>query len=870
VKRYLLGLALVAVTAAVVAAATRDAAMGATGTITTVAGNNTFCGDSGPAASACLNLPVAITFDGSGNLFIADNDNQRVRKVTASTGNISTIAGIGQGPFCGDNGAATSACMEYPIGIVVDGGGNLYIADSNNDRVRKVSGGTITTFAGSASCSGGLPLGDGGLATAACLDSPRGLALNAAGDLFISDALHNRIRRVDAVTNVITTFAGSGSTGFCGEGVLATNACIYHPRGIKFDADFTGAGGPVTYTATTLTDTTKSLATDSLTGRLVIAGASTGVVASNTATQITLTGGGWTVGTPVNGTSYRISGDLYIADESNNRIRRVDAGTNMITTVAGNGTRGFGGDTGAATSAMLDQPRGVAFDGSNNLYIADATNDRIRKVVTGGDGLVNGSGSETIDTIAGNGTDDFCGDGGLATSACLDAPDDVAFSGGNLYIADALNHRVRMVTPGGIISTFAGNGPGGSASFCGDGAAATAACLNDPQGVARQTASGPLYIADTINHRIRVVNGGTGNITTYAGTGTPGFFGDGGPAASAKLFFPRGIALNKAGDLYVADSSNQRIRRIDHTTGNISTVVGDGTAGLSGDNGAALSAKLNFPRDVFVDALGNLYIADASNNAIREVTPGGDGVVNGGAGETITTVAGNGTPGDCVSVAATNACLRDPHGVFADANGIVIADTSNHKVKLVVGTAITTIAGTGTAATSGDSGAATLAAVHEPTSVVKDAAGNLFISSHAGDRIRKVTPGADHQVNGSTDDIITSVVGTANTGLCGDLGLATAACLELPRAITLDSAGNLYIADDGNRRVRKVEALGVPPAPPPSVGGIAEAPDLAALPARTSAASGGRRTMYALAALTLLLLAAAAGRRRRRRARRAW
>jgi sugar lactone lactonase YvrE len=761
-----------------VGALAASAIFAASGTITSPAGANTFCGDTLPAAGACLNLPVGIAFDTAGNLYVADNSNQRLRKVTAGvTPTISTYAGNGQGTFCGDAGAATSGCLQFPIGVVADGANppNVYVADSTNNRVRKISPtGVITTFAGSgvsAFC------GDNGPATSACFSSPRGLALNSAGDLFIADSLHNRIRVVNHTTNIITTFAGSGVAGYCGDTSAATSACLNHPRGIKFDS----------------------------------------------------------------------AGNLFIADENNNRIRRVDAITGTITTVAGAGATGYAGDGGAAALALLSHPRGIAFDSANDLIIADSDNDRVRKVVTGVNGFVDGGSGEAIATIAGSGVSGYCGDGGAAASACVNSPDDLAYdASGNLYIAAALNHRIRVVDHiTNNISTFAG-----SSTYCGDTGLATAACLNNPQGVERHAPTDPLYIADTGNHVIRVVNGTT--ITTFAGTGTPGYSGDNGPAAAAQLYSPRGLSINAAGDLYIADTTNNRIRRIDHATHNITTVAGTGAQGYTGDAGAALSATLNLPRDVFIDAAGDLYIADTANNVVRMVTPGPDGVVNGGAGETITTVAGNGGMADCVtgSPATTTACLNVPNGIFVDGSGLLIADTGNQKVKLVSGGTFTTIAGTGAASDTGDAGAATSASIHEPSSAVKDSAGNVFISSHSGDRIREITGG-----------IISTVVGSAVSGFCGDGGAAASACLTLPRAIALDTGGNLYIADQGNRRIRMVDTLGAaaPAATPTSVpvssvGGIAEAPDIAALHDRAAASDGpmgtrGWITWLGLAAL---------------------
>ncbi len=232
------------------------------------------------------------------------------------------------------------------------------------------------------------------------------------------------------------------------------------------------------------------------------------------------------------------AGNLYIADDQNNRIRKVSGGT--ITTVAGIGTMGFSGDGGPATSALLYIPHGVAADSAGNLYIADTGNLRVRKVSGG-----------TITTVAGNGTVSFSGDGGPATSASINIPYGVAVdSAGNLYIADTGNNRIRKVS-GGTITTVAGNG---TASFSGDGGPATSASINEPWAVAVDSA-GNLYIADYANNRIRKVSGGT--ITTVAGNGVVGFSGDGGPATNALLGYPEGVAVDSAGNLYISDSGQQ-------------------------------------------------------------------------------------------------------------------------------------------------------------------------------------------------------------------------------------------------------------------------------------------------------------------------
>ena len=689
-------------------------------TIETVAGGGSSLGDGDnvAAVAALLNDPTGVALDGAGNLYIADSENHRIRKVDAA-GVISTVAGAGTEGYNGDGGAATAAQLNYPVGVAVDGAGNLYIADLGNHRIRKVdAAGVISTVAGAGSTgeSGGGFGGDGGPATAAQLRSPAGVALDGAGNLYIADALNNRIRKVDSA-GTITTVAGAGTEGFGGDGGPATAAQLYRPAGVALDG----------------------------------------------------------------------AGNLYIADFGNNRIRKVDA-AGVISTVAGAGSTGesgggFGGDGGPATAARLYLPRGVALDGAGNLYIADLLNHRIRKVDAAG----------VISTVAGAGSTGesgggFGGDGGPAVAARLNFPVGVAVDGsGNLYIADTDNDRIRKVDAAGVISTVAGGGYGG------DGGPAVAAQLDWPFDVALDGA-GNLYIADWLHNRIRKVDA-AGVISTVAGGGSS--LGDGGPATAAQLNFPEGVAPDGAGNLYIADTYNNRIRKVD-AAGVISTVAGGGSS--LGDGGPATAAQLSGPSGVAVDGAGNLYIADRGNRRIRKVDAAG----------VISTVAGGGSSlGD--GGPATAARLNFPVGVALDGSGnLYIADTDNNRIRKVdAAGVISTVAGDGTCCYSGDGGPAVEAQLSGPSGVAVDAAGNLYIADTENERIRKVDAAG----------VISTVAGDGTHGFGGDGGAATAAQLRRPRGVAPDGAGNLYIADTWNDRIRRL----TPPAmPPPSIsaGGV--------------------------------------------------
>jgi uncharacterized protein (TIGR03437 family) len=424
------------------------------------------------------------------------------------------------------------------------------------------------------------------------------------------------------------------------------------------------------------------------------------------------------------------TGAIYVADAGNNRIVKglssisyqtsVAYGTQCIQTIvvfAGNGAGTYGGDSGPAASASLYAPQDMVFDPQGNLYVSDTNNNRIRKITTAG----------IIVTVAGVGVAGFSGDGGPAVNAAIHYPAGITSDSlGNVYFVDLLNQRIRKITPQGVISTVAGNGMAG---YGGDGALATNAELQNPEGVAVDQA-GNLYIADNYNNRIRKVSASTGMIETVVGTGVGGYNGDGIPATMAMIHGPPRVAVAPNGDLYIADTGNQRIRRVDGQTELISTVAGNGTAGYSGDGGPATQAELNIPHSVYLDSGGRLLFAEYGNNVVRAVAP--DGTISTVVGAVSELLGAGGFSGD--GGLATSARLYLPGGVATDAGGNqYIADGGNNRIRRVASATgiITTIAGGGAAECS-DGSVATSCSLSCVGDIAADGAGDVFVAESCG------------------------------------------------------------------------------------------------------------------------------------------
>ncbi len=707
------------------------------GNISTIAGTGVagFSGDGGPALAAMLNAPYAVAFDKSGNLYVSDYNNYRIRKITPD-GIISTVVGSGVRGTGGDTNAnigegvpALQAKLFGVVNLTLDNQGNLYFAD--NWRVRRVSAsdGLIRTYAGTG--QNGPVSGDGGKATAAVLWAVQDLEIDDNGNLYTAEIFF--MRKIDS-NGIINRYVGNGfynNGGICDPylpGADGANTCITltslarDPSGHLVFADhrllsrldsagrlypLAGRGnaninfynlralavdkaGTIYYLDDNRVRKLIPTASDSISPQLEITEPTTNW--TTTAQYLTIKGTasdnvgiaqlGWKNERTGSGSSFNQTSSTWqllsiwllpgpnpisvtvwdaVGNATTKSVTVVYDVPSTLNTVVGPRSQGLNLESGSGLTVQLNTPETVTTDAAGNLYISDRGNHCIRKVTRAG----------LISTVAGSGQLGSSGDGSLATSASMNQPNGVAVdNSGNLYLSDTNNHRIRKVNAAGIITTIAGTGISG---FDGDGSGATQALLNTPVGITLDN-KGNLLIADAGNHRIRRLNLSTGIITTIAGNGY-GFGGDGGQATQAQLNFPTSVTQDQSGNLYISDTLNHQVRKVT-AAGIISRFAGTGSSGFSGDGGQANLAQFNAPGGLTVDGAGNLYVTDQNNNRVRKIAP--DGV--------ITTAVGNGNKQSATDEGGTalNASLNAPAGVAVDGVGnLFIADTNNHRVVVV-------------------------------------------------------------------------------------------------------------------------------------------------------------------------------------------
>ena len=720
------------------------------GAVTTLAGSAGTAGiGDGTGSAANFNNPIGLAVDGSGNVYVTDTYSDDVRKITAG-GVVTTFAGTA-GLSGTTDGTGTSGLFHNPEGVGLDSSGNLYVTDSGNSTIRKITtAGVVSTVAGTAGIRGSAD----GTGTAAQFSFPTGLSVDSAGNLYVADYGNNTIRKVTSA-GVVTTLAGAPSNAGWADGT-GSAAQFASPSGLTAD----GSGNIYVADA------------GNCTIRKITPAAVVTTVAGSGADHSNLTRDGPAILARFNGpmgVAVDSAGNLFVADTSNSEIRFITP-AGVVSTIAGlPGNRGL--EDGTGTGAALNEPEGVAVDSSGVAYVADTFNNAVRKVTSSG----------IVTTLAGTASSRGSADG-TGASARFNSPRGTAVdSAGNVYVADVSNDTIRMITPAGVVTTLAGY-PGTAGSADGTGSAAR---FSGPTGVAVDSA-GNVYVTDAANDEIRMVTP-AGVVTTLAGAAGPSGTTDG-TGTAAQFSSPGGLAMDSAGNLYVADTLNDTVRKI--APGAVVTTLA-GTAGTSGtDDAVGTAAQFASPAAVAVDSTGNVYVADSGNETIRKITPAG----------VVTTLAGSaGTRGN-LDGTGTAAQFDTPSGVAVDSAGnVYVADTNNDTIrKIDPSGVVSTLAGTAGSIGFAD-GTGSAARFSFPLGLSLDSQGNLYVGDTNNNIIRVVTPAG----------VVTTLAGSAYVGSKGsDDGVGPAARFNEPNGVTVDSAGNIYIGDTFNATVRKITPNG--------------------------------------------------------------
>ena len=717
------------------------------GQVSTFAGSGSAGSANGAGTAASFSVLHGIVTDLVGNVYICDNN--LIRKITPS-GVVSTLAGSGTAGYADGQGAAAS--FNQPLGITVDGFGNVYVADTKNNVIREITqAGQVTTVAGIPGAAG-LQNGPG---ASAKFNDPTGIAVDQGGNLYVSDAGNSVIREITPA-GVVSTFAS----------------------GFNSPANISASQNGNIYVAETGTGSIKKI---------------------NSNGQVAMVASGFS---GVYAVSIDVAGNIYVAESGSNRIRKINP-AGVITTLSGTGAAGaINGDLAVAT---FNKPYGVAADIFGNIYVTDANSDLTRKIVTTGytidkplpagltfDGTTGFiSGTPTVLSPATDYTVTAYNTGGSSTTVVnitvstvvippVNKPDISYNPDVNVYLINRPITSLVPVNTGGILptntygltTTIAGSGTPGSANGTG-----TAASFNQPFGVATDI-QGNLYVVDHLNNLIRKITP-AGVVTTFAGSGAIGK--QDGTGTAATFNNPTGIAVDRAGNVYVADESNNLIRKIT-PAGVVTTLAGSGQSGSQDGQGTA--ASFSNPSGIAVDVAGNVYVTDLINNKIRKITPGG----------LVTTLAGSGFSGSADGTGAA-ATFNQPYGIAVDQQGnVFVTDWGNDLIRKITPTGVvTTIAGSGSAGLADGIGSA--ASFNQPFGIAVDEHGDLYVADTGNEEIREITPAG----------LVTTVAGDGKKGSSD--GISGSATFYQPTGVVSDGAGNIYIADEFNQLIRRVVVL---------------------------------------------------------------
>jgi sugar lactone lactonase YvrE len=747
------------------------------GNISIFAGSGTATYLDGTGSLASFNSPHGLCIDSSNNLYVADTSNNRIRKIDNNS-IVTTIAGNGTATYVNSN--TSNSSFYSPTALAIDNSNNIYVADTNNNVIRLISNANVSTYAGTG--------------TATFLDSsnlisgfnkPMGIILDTSNNLYIADTYNNRIRKLTKSNNMVTTYAGNGSAAFTNG--TATSSAFNYPIGLSIDLN-----GNM-YIGDTSNNRIRVINSNGNVNLLAGNGSyaySDGITASFYSPSATITD---------------IYGNLYITDS--NRLRRIETGGVSVNTIAGSGTATYLDGIGLVSG--FNKLTNIAIDLNNNIYICDTSNNRIR--------LLNNNG--VISTLAGSGTATYLdGASNLAgfnspTAICVDLSN-------NVYVADNSNNRIRKIS-NGIVTTFAGSGT--ATFFNGTG---TLAGFNSVYGLIADN-NYNIYVADTSNNLIRKITNQV--VTTYAGSGTATYLDS--SNLSAGFNKPIALSIDLLGNLYCADSSNFRIRKI--TTNSVSTIAGSGTSTLFNSFGTL--AGFSNITSLAVDVYGNINVCDSGNNIIRKIHTNG----------LVSTLCGSGTA-TFIDGYNSNVGFNVPYGLIIDnLNNMYISDNlrirklsypylassyvgsgtstyldsigtmasflnisgitidssnniyacDNHRIRKITNGIVTTISGTGTATYFDANG--TLAGFNTPSGLICDSSNNLYVADTNNNVIRKIT----------SNGVVSTIAGSRTaTYLDGNGTLASFnKCLNL----CIDSNNNLYVADTGNNRIRKITSNGI-------------------------------------------------------------